>query len=148
MNKQEIVNFLYPNNKELFSYDTALPMHFMKDILETVFPKLDPFMPEYSEKYIAVYNSVYAYGKGKDRSSGLIPLTYEAKEILNAYERKAGYSPIFTPTISPYIESKEKQFKNEFEEIGKNIYQSESEYIENRFKSRITFSELKELINQ
>lgn len=144
-----MIETIYPHHELLFTYDTALPMHLMQNILNEVFPDLQPMTEEYSEKYRSVYTCVYAYGKSGDRASGLIPLTKAARDILNRYNQKTGQNVIFTPVIDPYQSAKKKEYTAEFNELkasGQMEWMDLTEYIHNREQSLITFDELKNLI--
>jgi hypothetical protein len=116
MNKKQIIDKIYPENENMFSYDTALPLQTLNHIMEKCYPHLDQYSTEYGEKRMHLYNSVYCYDK-ENRSEGFLPLTFECMQILKIYNRECGYDVIFTPLFSTYETIKDKQYKSEYKEL-------------------------------
>ncbi len=105
LNLREAVELLYPNQEQLFGYDTAKPAELVRRIVDIYIETLwgQQTMKSMSDCRSEIYGhlmmSVYAYGKNDAHTEGFIPLTNECRRILTYAGQMMETHLIFTPTL-------------------------------------------------
>ena len=99
MTKEEALYKIY-GNSPIFSFDFALPQGLLDEVVDYLVK--EDFHYKNSERNF-IYDQilsgcVYAYGRSGGES-GLLPLTFKAKMLLQVYETENNCRLIFQPTI-------------------------------------------------